>query len=204
MGTDAEMSMSRGASFPAGAATPMGLAPSRGSAPKVGRTPTPPLEAVMHTPTMSCRAASMAKCPTAPRWPQLDTLTIPVPNRLAFSIAISMRLRPMEIPRARSASMVAVACASRMTRQSGLRIEGAVAELLHVAAQHVDAVALYAAQVGGDQHVGCISGVVIGKAKLPQYGRGGCPEGSGRYTYTVGGQLSSLRRSALRCPGSGR
>ena len=44
-------------------------------------------------------------------------------------------------------------------------IEEAVAELLHVAAQHVDAVALYAAQVGGNEYLGGISGVVIGKAK---------------------------------------
>ena len=185
MGTDAEMSMRRGASFPAGAATPIGLAPSLGSAPKVGRTPTPPLEAVMQMPTMSCRAASMAK------WPHRSQVAAVGHADHAGAEPACLFHCQLHEAAAYGDSQGAVSVDGGGGRRFlddapvGLRIEGAVAELLHVAAQHVDSVALYAAQVGGDEHLGGISGVVIGKASRSQYGGCGCPEGSGGHSYTV-------------------
>ena len=95
----------------------MGLVPRSGRAAKVGTTCRP--AAVKHTPTMSCMAACMAKWPMAPKCPLLRTVTTPTPTACALSMASRIAFGPTMMPRRFSASITAVAGASRSIRQPG-------------------------------------------------------------------------------------
>ena len=72
------------------------------------------------TPTMSSRAACIAKWPMAPKWPLLCTVTTPTPTRRALSMARRIARDPTMMPRRLPASITAAAGASRSIRQPGL------------------------------------------------------------------------------------
>ena len=91
--------------------------PSIGLAANVGTTLT--LAPVKQTPIMSCSAACIAKCPMAPKWPLLYTVTMPTPTARALSMARRMALGPTMMPSRRSASITAVPGDSRTSRQPG-------------------------------------------------------------------------------------
>jgi hypothetical protein len=117
---DEAASYRKGASFLPRAAIDIGLVPNLSSAENVGSTPDP--AEVAHIPTMSCFAACMEKCPTAPRWAPLFIVTMPTPTVLAFLTAMSIARVPRMMPRPLSALMTAVPGVSRSICQSGLAL----------------------------------------------------------------------------------
>ena len=110
-------SKTNGGSFKHGTAIAIGFVPSRGSAPNVGSTEGGQL--VIQTPIMSWSNAFMAWYDAIPKWRALPIVTIPKPTFLALSIAISIALGVMMVPRPRSESTVAVLGVSRTTFQLG-------------------------------------------------------------------------------------